>query len=201
MLPDHFFARMLYHYGKKRIKSLEGGLGENLSSERFPPVSFIILLYGYHTYPGPVFLCHDDSSFRGFTKLHSAAYDTKKSEGSSKMDKPIIISLVILAVITAVEFLCLYLCRKSPERRPPLTAVVPVFSDEEVLAKSLSHLRDVMLYGGAPIEKIILIDYAADERCKAQCEGFCRDFNEASVISPEELEKILAEMFAIGREK
>ena len=49
MLPDHFFARMLYHYGKKRIKSLEGGLGENLSSERFPPVSFIILLYGYHT--------------------------------------------------------------------------------------------------------------------------------------------------------
>ena len=117
------------------------------------------------------------------------------------MDKPIIISLVILAVITAVEFLCLYLCRKSPERRPPLTAVVPVFSDEEILAKSLSHLRDVMLYGGAPIEKIILIDYAADERCKAQCDGFCRDFNEALVISPEELEKILAEMFAIGREK
>ncbi len=83
MLPDHFFARMLYHYGKKQIKSLERGLGENLSSERFPPVSFIILLYGDHTYPGSVFLCHDDTSVRVFTKLLYAAYDTEKSEGSS----------------------------------------------------------------------------------------------------------------------
>ena len=30
---------------KLRIKSLEGGLGENLSSERFHPVGFVILPY------------------------------------------------------------------------------------------------------------------------------------------------------------
>ena len=35
---------------KQRIKSLEKGLGKNLSSERFVPVGFVRLPYEYHRY-------------------------------------------------------------------------------------------------------------------------------------------------------
>lgn len=113
------------------------------------------------------------------------------------MEKPVIISLIVLAMISVVEFLCLYLCRSKPMKRPPLTVTAPVFSDVDQLSAALDRIRDAVLYGRAPIDRIILIDFEAYPQCLAICEDFCRDFPETSIVRAAELENFLAEIFAI----
>ena len=106
-----------------------------------------------------------------------------------------IISLAVLTVIAGIEIFCLFLCRNAPAK-PPLTLIIPVFSDKELLNASLSRVREHMLRGSCPIDAVILIDYGADSELKLICEDFCRDFREAVFIKPEDTEKILAETFA-----
>ena len=111
------------------------------------------------------------------------------------LDTPMIISLIILTVIAGIEIFCLFLCRNAPEK-PPLTMIVPVFADRELLKASLSRVREHMLRGSCPLDAVILVDYGADSEMELICEDFCRDFREAVFIKPEETEKILAETFA-----
>ena len=111
------------------------------------------------------------------------------------MDTPILISLAVLIIIAGIEIFCLFLCKNAPQK-PPLTLVIPVFPDKELLNASLERTRQLMLRGSCPLGAIVLIDYGADTELKRICEDFCRDFREAVFLKPEETEKYFAETFA-----
>lgn len=112
------------------------------------------------------------------------------------MDIPILISLAVLLIIAGAEMYCLFLADRKCRSRHPLTAVIPVFPDSSDLEAALDRTSELILRGSCPIERVLLIDYGADEAAVALCKAFCTDFPEASSIKPDELEKILAETFA-----
>lgn len=112
------------------------------------------------------------------------------------MDMPILISVAVLIIIAGAEMYCLFIADRKCMDRPPLTAVIPVLPDSAQLEAALERTGELILRGNCPIERILLIDYGATEGAIAQCKAFCADFPEASVIKPDELEKILAETFA-----
>ena len=112
------------------------------------------------------------------------------------MDMPILISLAVLIIIAGAEMFCLFIADRKCRKRPPLTAVIPVFPDSSDLEAALERTSELILRGSCPIERVLLIDYGADEASLSLCKAFCTDFPEAVLIKPDELEKILAETFA-----
>ena len=112
------------------------------------------------------------------------------------MDIPILISLAVLIIIAGAEMYCLFIADRKCRSRPPLTAVIPVLPHSPFLEAALDRTVDLILRGDCPINRILLINYGGDEAAISLCRAFCADFKEASLVRPEELEKILAETFA-----
>ena len=115
------------------------------------------------------------------------------------VETAILIPLAVLVIIAVLEVICLVSGKRGCERTP-LTVAVPVFSDSEALANALARVRDTILRGRCIIDRIILIDYGADEASAELCGEFCRDFREALFIKPEDARNIFAEIFAISAE-
>ena len=112
------------------------------------------------------------------------------------VDTAILIPLAVLVIIAFLEIFCIISGKRELERSP-LTVAVPVSGDAEALEAALARLRDALLRGNCRIDRVMLIDYGADEAGRSACEDFCRDFREAVFIRPEEIRNFLAEIFAI----
>lgn len=112
------------------------------------------------------------------------------------MDITVIISLIVLAIITAVEFGCLFCCSRLRGKMRPIAAVVPIFHDTTELPEILDYYGGLLSRDSPSIDRLFLIDYGADNCLLEFCRDFCRTFDRAVLIRPGELEKNLEETFA-----
>ncbi len=117
------------------------------------------------------------------------------------MDKAILISILILAAVSLLEIGCLFCCSKLRSGRPPIAAAVPVIPGDNELSRTLDHFGEMLSRGGCCIDRLILIDYGADQQQLKLCREFCKTFPGSELIRPEDLENILAETFAISVKK
>lgn len=113
------------------------------------------------------------------------------------MDKAMLISVIVLVVIAAVEILCLFFCSRLRMKKIPVAAVLPVFPDDDELNRKLEYIGEILFRNSCTIDCVFLINYGASDSQLELCCDFCRTHIEADIISPDELEKILSETFAI----
>lgn len=112
------------------------------------------------------------------------------------MDITVIISLIVLGAITVVEFGCLFCCSRIRGKIRPIAAVVPIFPDSDELPETLDYYGGLLSRDSPAIDKLFFIDYGAGNELLEYCRDFCRTFDRAILIRPEELEKNLSETFA-----
>ncbi|MDE6035015.1 MAG: hypothetical protein K2G36_03805 [Ruminococcus sp.] len=117
------------------------------------------------------------------------------------MDIATVISVSVLVLIAVIEFIFLFRSRSCNEDVTDYVTVVPVFPEDDKLSLRLEFLSEKIACGNFRIEKILLVNYGADDGKTALCKRFCLDNPEAVIVDSEELEKILSEMFAIERIK
>lgn len=115
------------------------------------------------------------------------------------MDITVIISLIVLAAITAVEFGCLFLCSRIRGKIRPIAAVVPIFPDTAELPEILDYYGGLLSRDSPAIDRLFFIDYGAGNDLLESCRDFCRTFDSALLLVPEELEKNLSETFAFSQ--
>ena len=114
------------------------------------------------------------------------------------MDKSIIISAAVMAVIATIEILCLFCCSKLRMKKIPITAIYPIFPSDNFLNDKLDYISEMFLKSSCPIDRAIFIDYGATEQQINLCNEFCRLCPEISIISPDKIETFLSETFAIA---
>lgn len=114
------------------------------------------------------------------------------------MDMATVISVMILAFIAVLEFVCIFRSRSCNDDLTDFVTVVPVFPEDVNFSLRLECLSEKIACGNFRIEKIILVDYGASPEQLSLCRRFCLDNTDAVVVHSKELEKILSEMFAIA---
>ncbi len=122
--------------------------------------------------------------------IHYGQYRTKhtlrgadhKNFWRCSMDTALLITILVLAVIAAVEMLCLFLCSKLRTNVLPIVAAVPVHGSDECLAERLEFLGELML------------------RSSEMCRLFCNNYPRAIFVSSSELQSTLLNEFSIKKE-
>lgn len=115
------------------------------------------------------------------------------------MDKAVIISIIAMVFIAGVEIMCLFCCSRLRIRKTPVVAVMPILNSDTELREKLEYLEIVVTRRAAEFDRLLMIDYDAGEVQLAICRELCERLNIAEIISLQELEKNLPEMFAISR--
>ncbi len=107
------------------------------------------------------------------------------------MDGIIISAAVILAVVALIEIVSLF-TDLSNEGTPAYVKVLPVFSDDKLFDMRLEYL--MRKSGGR--QKIVLVNYSADDRQSELCNSFIRNNPDAVFIHYSEMKNFFAEIFA-----
>ncbi|MBQ3139297.1 MAG: hypothetical protein IJB68_07300 [Ruminococcus sp.] len=107
------------------------------------------------------------------------------------MDEIIITAAVVLAVIAIIEIVTHFLAINSTSS-PPYVTVLPVFSDDELFVMRLEFL----MRKGSGRQRVILVDYTADNQQKELCSAFIHTNPDASFIHYTEMKNFFAEIFA-----
>lgn len=115
------------------------------------------------------------------------------------MDNIIVTSLLVLAVIAAIEAVSLFCSASRRTVKLSFAAVIPVFPDDTDLRERLACLEEKMSGSFCCIEEIIIINYGASAEQLEICQQFCFDNPAAVITDPAGLEKILSKTFAIER--
>lgn len=115
------------------------------------------------------------------------------------MDKVMVTSVIILAVIAVIEGVSLFCGSSRRVRKLSFAAVVPVFPGDSDLRERLEYLSRKLSGGTYYIEEIIIINYGATVGQLEICEMFCSEHQNAVMTDPAGLEKILSKTFAIER--
>ncbi len=115
------------------------------------------------------------------------------------MDKAMLISIIILVIIAAVEIICLFFCSRLRMKKVPVAAVLPIYPNDDELEGKLEYIGEILFRNPCNIDCVFLIDYGASDAQLELCCDFCRTHTEADIISPDEIEKILSETFAITK--
>lgn len=113
------------------------------------------------------------------------------------MDKIIITSVLILAIIALIEAVSLFYKASCRISRISFAAVIPVFPDDSDLRERLQYLSEKLSCGSYYIEEIIIINYGATVQQLEICRAFCYENKNAILTDPASLEKILSKTFAI----
>lgn len=104
------------------------------------------------------------------------------------MEPAVIISIAVIVIIAVVEVYCLFVCSKLRGKSYPMTAAVPVFSDDEELMDRLSYLDTLLTDGEAYIGRVLLIDCGATPAQLELCRQFCEEFPAAVLTDMDGLE-------------
>lgn len=112
------------------------------------------------------------------------------------MDKLIITSLIVLAVIALIEIISLF-CKPHQSKRLSFAAVIPIFPNDSTLRCRIDALSRKLSDPSYYIEEIIFINYGATYEQLEICEQFCYENTNAIITDPASLEKILSKTFAI----
>lgn len=107
------------------------------------------------------------------------------------MDEIIITMAVILAVIAIIEIVTHFFAINSAGS-PPYVTVLPVFSDDVLFNMRLEFL----MRKGSGRQRIILVDYSADNHQKELCIAFVHNNPDAVFIHYTEMKNFFAEIFA-----
>lgn len=136
-----------------------------------------------------------------YTLIHAAEYNNSIINilGGKAMDKIIVTSVLILAVIAVIEAVSLFYRASHRVSKLSFAAVVPVFPDDSDLRERLAYLGEKLSCGSYYIEEIIIINYGATVEQLEVCRAFCYENKNAILTDPASLEKILSKTFAIER--
>lgn len=104
------------------------------------------------------------------------------------MDVPLIISVIALAVIAAVEIVCLLMCRRIQEKEMPMYIALPLLPDDGLLTERLDYLRQILTDPASRVRGAVLIDFGTGERQLQLCREFCDERGDTYIIQPKELE-------------
>ena len=107
------------------------------------------------------------------------------------MDTALLVTILVLAVIAAVEMLCLFLCSKLRTNVLPIVAAVPVHGSDKCLAERRSS---------SAFDRVVLIDMGASPEQSEMCRLFCNNYPRASFVSSSELQSTLFNEFSIKKE-
>lgn len=103
----------------------------------------------------------------------------------------IITMTVILAVIAIIEIVTHFLAINSTSS-PPYVTVLPVFSDDKLFDMRLEYL----MHKSGGRQRIIFIDYTADNHQKELCCAFIHSNPDTVFIHYTEMQKFFSEIFA-----
>ena len=140
--------------------------------------------------------------------IHYGQYRTKhtlrgadhKNFWRCSMDTALLVTILVLAVIAAVEMLCLFLCSKLRTNVLPIVAAVPVHGSDKCLAERLEFLGELMLRSSSAFDRVVLIDMGASPEQSEMCRLFCNNYPRASFVSSSELQSTLFNEFSIKKE-
>ncbi|MBQ9139187.1 MAG: hypothetical protein IJX61_01060 [Ruminococcus sp.] len=107
------------------------------------------------------------------------------------MDEIIITAAIILAVIAIIEIVTLFFSLPA-DNAPPYVAVLPVFSDDVLFDMRLEYL----MRKGCGRQRVILVDYTANEHQTELCKSFLQNNPDAVFIHYSEIQKFFSETFA-----
>ena len=111
------------------------------------------------------------------------------------MDKAVMITIVVLAGISAVEVICLFFCSKLKTDILPIVAVIPVRSSDDLFPQRLEFLGELMMRNSRLFDFAVLVNYGASSTQDELCTEFCRSFPQAAYVTPDGLKTILADKY------
>ncbi len=107
------------------------------------------------------------------------------------MDEILITTAVIIAVIAVIEIVTQFFTL-STDGSPPYVTILPVFSDDELFVMRLEFL----MRKSCGKQRIILVDYTADNQQKKLCKDFISKNPDSEFIHCAEMKNFFAEIFA-----